>query len=78
MIRTFLDLRNFDTDRSTLRRLVKQLRKSPEFEKASGRVLFFKFDPDSIPYFYYAMQKGLREHNYKTEIVEVSENELLN
>ena len=77
MTRTFLDLRNFDTDRSTLRRLVKQLRKSPEFEKASGRVLFFKFRPEAVPYFYEAIRKGLKALEYKTEIVEVSENELI-
>ena len=74
--RIFLDLRNFDADRTTIRRLVKQLQKSPEFEKASGRVLFFKFDPLGLAYFYEAIDKALRALNYKSEIVEAFESEL--
>ena len=75
--RIFLDLRNFDSDRTTIRRLVKQLQKSPEFEKASGRVLFFKFDPVGVAYFYEAIGNALKALNYKSEIIELNENELI-
>lgn len=41
--RAWLDLTEMRIDRATMRRLEKQLKASSEFEKKSGRVLFFRF-----------------------------------
>lgn len=72
----FLDLRNFDAERAQIRRLEKNLSKSPEYIGKKGRVLFFRLTPEMKVYFYKTIIKGLLGLGYKCEICYMTEKEL--
>lgn len=65
-------------DRATMRRLEKQLKSSDEFEKKSGRVLFFRFYTE-IAYrqFFAAMTHALTSIGERFEIRQETEEEIL-
>jgi len=65
----WLDLTHMQIDRATLRRLEKQLKSSDEFEKKSGRVLFFRFYSEiSYNQFFAAMTHALTMMGHRYEL----------
>ena len=75
---TFLDLRNYDASRDELRRLEKQLKKSPQFSRKVGRVLFFRFgnEIDKMT-FYASITRALSMTGYSWIITEEYEHKLM-
>lgn len=73
----YLDLRNFQADRSKIRRLEKNLKTSSQYVGKSGRVFFFKMDAYTKQLFYSSIRKAIIELGYKTEICYQTEKELL-
>lgn len=72
----FLDLRNFDAGRAQLRRLEKNLSKSPEYIGRKGRVLFFRLNQEMKIHFFKSIIKGILGLGYKCEVCYMSEEEL--
>lgn len=66
----FLDLNNFDADRTELRRLEKRLKSSPEFLYRKGKVYFFNV-PDLIQRinFFNSITSALQKIGYKSVVL---------
>src|SRR5690606_17400688 len=76
--RAWLDLTEMQIDRPTMRRLEKQLKSSDEFEKKSGRVLFFRFYTElSYRQFFAAMTHALTQLGERFEIRQETEEDIL-
>jgi len=76
--RAWLDLTEMRIDRATMRRLEKQLKSSDEFEKKSGRVLFFRFYTElSYRQFFAAMTHALTQLGERFEVRYETEEEIL-
>jgi len=79
MPKVFLDLRNYDADRATLRRLEKQMKASPEFHSKSGRVFFFRFATElGKVQFFAAITHALTATGYRYIVTSDTEENLRN
>lgn len=76
--RAWLDLTEMQIDRATMRRLEKQLKSSDEFEKKSGKVLFFRFSTQvSYMQFFAAMTRALTQMGERYEVRHETEENLI-